>query len=87
MKSITFNFVLALSLSHLIGSMSHAGYVNGYFRKDGTYVSGHYKSDPNGTTADNYSTYRNSNPYGKQRDRNPYDPYSTTDDDSDTNDY
>lgn len=38
-------------------------YVNGYTRRDGTYVGGHYRSSPNGNFNDNYSTYGNTNPY------------------------
>jgi hypothetical protein len=38
-------------------------WVNGYFRSDGTYVPGHYRSDRNDTTLDNWSTYPNYNPY------------------------
>jgi hypothetical protein len=38
-------------------------YVNGYFKKDGTYVPGYYRSSPNGTNLDNYSTKGNVNPY------------------------
>jgi hypothetical protein len=38
-------------------------YVQGYTRKDGTHVEGHYRSAPNSTTADNFSTYGNINPY------------------------
>ncbi len=38
-------------------------WVNGYTRKDGTYVSGHYRSDRNYTNHDNYSTIGNVNPY------------------------
>lgn len=38
-------------------------YVNGYYRSNGTYVQGHYKTDPNSTVNDNYSTYPNVNPY------------------------
>lgn len=38
-------------------------YVNGYFRKNGTYVQPHYRTSPNGTTLDNYSTRGNVNPY------------------------
>jgi hypothetical protein len=38
-------------------------YVNGYYRDDGTYVRGYYKSSPNSTNYDNYSTYGNTNPY------------------------
>ena len=38
-------------------------YVRGYTRKDGTYVAPHYRSSPNRTQRDNYSTYGNYNPY------------------------
>lgn len=38
-------------------------YVNGYSRKDGTYVPSHYRSDRNDTTLDNWSTKGNTNPY------------------------
>lgn len=37
--------------------------VNGYFKSDGTYVAPHYRSSPNNTTLDNYSTKGNVNPY------------------------
>jgi hypothetical protein len=37
--------------------------VRGYVKKDGTYVAPHYRSSPNRTTADNWSTYPNVNPY------------------------
>jgi len=38
-------------------------YVNGYVKKDGTYVQPHYRAAPNSTTYDNYSTKGNINPY------------------------
>ncbi len=38
-------------------------HVNGYYRKDGTYVQPHYRTNPNSTVNDNYSTYPNVNPY------------------------
>jgi hypothetical protein len=38
-------------------------YVNGYCRKDGTCVQGYYRSSPNSTTTDNYSSQGNTNPY------------------------
>ena len=31
-------------------------HVNGYYRRDGTYVRGHHRTRPNSTTRDNYST-------------------------------
>lgn len=38
-------------------------YVNGYHRKDGTYVSHHYRSAPDGNFYNNWSTEGNINPY------------------------
>jgi hypothetical protein len=38
-------------------------WVNGYYRKDGTYVEGYYRTAPNSTKYDNYSTQGNINPY------------------------
>ncbi len=48
-------------------------YVRGYYKSDGTYVQPHYRSSPNSTTLDNWSTKGNINPYtGKLGTRNPY---------------
>ncbi len=41
-------------------------WVNGYYRKDGTYVQGYYSSSPNSTPYDNWSTQGNVNPYTGQ---------------------
>jgi hypothetical protein len=38
-------------------------YVSGYVRSNGTYVSGHFQTNPNGTRNDNYSTRGNINPH------------------------
>lgn len=48
-----------------IGAMADK-YTNGYVRKDGTYVQGHYSTNANGTRLDNYSTKGNLNPYTGQ---------------------
>ena len=37
--------------------------VKGYYRKDGTYVRPHYRTNPNSTNRDNYSTLGNTNPH------------------------
>jgi hypothetical protein len=65
-------------------------YVNGYYRKDGTYVRPHYRSAPDGNPYNNYSYPGNLNPYTgrvapgnpdtylRNYDSNPwrsYDPY------------
>lgn len=38
-------------------------YVDGYTRKDGTYVQGHWRSDPDNSPYNNYSYPGNTNPY------------------------
>jgi hypothetical protein len=45
------------------GSSSGSHYVAPHTTKNGTYVEGHYQSNPNSTKADNYSTKGNVNPY------------------------
>jgi hypothetical protein len=56
--------ITAVLLSSLVISAAYADtYVNGYNRRDGTYVQGHYRTDANSTYNDNYSTRGNYNPY------------------------
>jgi hypothetical protein len=38
-------------------------YNRGYFRQNGTYVPGHYQTNPNGSRLDNWSTEGNYNPF------------------------
>ncbi len=46
--------------------------VRGYFRRDGTYVRPHYRSDPDGNLFNNWSFPGNINPYtGKIAPGNP----------------
>lgn len=54
---------LALFLGLISLSAVADQFVNGYVRKDGTYVQPHWRSSPNGTKMDNYSTAGNVNPY------------------------
>lgn len=60
-------------------------YVQGYTKKDGTYVQGHYRTQSNDTVDDNYSTRGNTNPYNgnsgtKPRSyENPYKSYFDND--------
>jgi hypothetical protein len=37
--------------------------VNGYFHSNGTYVQPHYRSNPDSSFRNNWSTYPNINPY------------------------
>ena len=54
-------------------------YVGGYYKDNGTtYVQPHYRSTPNSTTLDNWSTKGNTNPYtGKKGTKSAYPSYST----------
>lgn len=62
MRLLIATLLLASSLS-----ASADQWVNGYTRQNGTYVQPHMRSNPNGTTLDNYSTRGNSNPYTGER--------------------
>lgn len=78
MKRLSLILMMCLS-THLSFSQVH---VNGYYKKNGTYVEPHYRSAPNSTKSDNYSTIGNVNPYtGKSGTVNPngsnYSSYTT----------
>ena len=63
-------------------------HVNGYFRSNGTYVQPHYRTSPNSTTYDNYSTKGNVNPYtGEKGYKDPYSSSSNSFGGSDSNVY
>ncbi|WP_193314182.1 MULTISPECIES: hypothetical protein [unclassified Xanthomonas] len=65
--------VLGLALALTAGSALAQTHVKGYYRSNGTYVQPHYRSAPNNTKLDNYSTQGNVNPYtGRQGTVNPY---------------
>lgn len=50
--------------------------VNGYVTKNGTYVAPHYRTAPDSTRLNNYSTQGNTNPYtGQSGTVNPYPVY------------
>jgi len=46
-------------------------YVNGYTRSDGTVVQGHWRSGPDSSYNNNYSTRGNTNPYTGQSGTQP----------------
>lgn len=63
----------------LIFGLSAQVLVNGYFKKNGTYVEPYYRTEPNSTLFDNYSTKGNVNPFtGKPGWIDPYSKYTTT---------
>lgn len=45
------------------GSNPNSHYVQPHTNSNGTYTSGHYQTNPNGTQMDNYGTRGNVNPY------------------------
>jgi hypothetical protein len=51
-------------------------YVKPYVRRDGTYVEGHMRSNPNAQRFDNYNSQGNTNPFTGQRgsERNEFSP-------------
>ena len=59
MKLIITAIIAAIGLS----TVSADVYVNPYFKKNGTYVQGHYRSNPDGNFYNNWSTKGNINPY------------------------
>ena len=66
--------IIIASLILVASSLAMAdNYTQGYVRKDGTYVEGHYKTAPDRNPYNNYSTQGNSNPYtGREGTRDPY---------------
>lgn len=76
---------LFLGLTFLSFTAFADNYVTPYTQLDGTNVQGHYRTDPNSTRNDNYSTRENVNPYtgeigSKPRDnevqQQQYSPYN-----------
>lgn len=66
--------ILILGFLGLFSFADAATRVKGYYRKStGTYVQPHYRSSPNSSRWDNWSTKGNTNPYtGKSGYTNPY---------------
>lgn len=72
MSSFKYAAVLAILMSAPVTAAA-SEYVEGHFRYDGTYVQPHYRSSPNGSRYDNYSSRGNVNPYtGNRGTVNPY---------------
>ena len=42
-------------------------YVEGYFKSNGTYVAPHYRSRPDNSFQNNYSSFGNTNPYTNKK--------------------
>lgn len=66
-----FFFSVAIGIALVLGALPSASiaadtYVDGYYRSNGSYVQPHYRSSPNNTSSDNWSTKGNYNPYTGQ---------------------
>jgi hypothetical protein len=67
--------ILALVLLASVITANAQGYhyVRPYYRHDGTFVQGHYQTNPDGNIYNNWSTYPNVNPFtGRQGTIRPY---------------
>lgn len=56
---VTMISIVSLALTMVVtifGATAYAGYVNGYYRSDGTYVRPHYRSNPDGVKWNNYGS-------------------------------
>lgn len=69
-KKVLFRGFIISSLFSIISaclpyavSVDAATYVKSYFRKDGTFVGAHFRSNPDHSFLNNYSTYGNINPF------------------------
>ncbi len=72
MKKISIALIALITVA-IFGSTCFAQVrVQGYTKKNGTYVAPHWRSSPNNTDRDNYSTKGNINPFtGREGTKNP----------------
>ena len=64
MKKLFFTLTLAFISQFTFGQSTV--YVGGHYKSNGTYVQPYYRTSPNNTVYDNWSTYPNVNPYTGQ---------------------
>ena len=81
MKKVFLLLAAALSFTAIFSQALEARdtYVRGYTRSDGTVVQPYYRTAPDNTINNNYSTYPNVNPYTGREGTvapNPYQPYA-----------
>ena len=71
MRLVSFFVVVVSALIFVSGTAFADVFVSGYIRSNGTYVMPHFRSNPDGITSNNWSTFPNINPYtgtiGKKR--------------------
>lgn len=61
MKKIVVSILIAMMTIVSVSAQTQK-YQKGYYKKNGTYVQGHYKTSPDRTNHNNYSTRGNRNP-------------------------
>jgi hypothetical protein len=68
MKKLIFSLLLFCFWTTIAFAQTNPNHVkvNGYYRNDGTYVQPHYRTAPNSTNRDNFSTKPNYNPYTRK---------------------
>lgn len=66
MKKLFLSLIAVCGISYLANAQSTT-YQSGYYRSNGTYVQGHYKTKRNNTNRDNYSTQDNYNYYNNTK--------------------
>tara|TARA_Y100001970_G_C14250949_1_gene871827 strand:+ start:1578 stop:1871 length:294 start_codon:yes stop_codon:yes gene_type:complete len=73
MKNMIFGIIGSLMIFGATDMAQADVWVNGHYKNNGTYVQPHYRSSPNSSRLDNWSTRGNTNPYTGQRGyNNPY---------------
>ena len=72
MKKLFFFIVFLFAAANSFAQV----YVQGHTRSNGTYVEGYYRTNPNTTRNDNYSTIGNTNPYTGSVGTKPADSYT-----------
>lgn len=66
-------FIFLAVLFCFVDSFAKDVLVKGHYRRDGTYVQPYYRTSPDSTKLNNFSTKGNVNPYtGKEGTVNPY---------------
>lgn len=67
MKYLIYVTVLFITKSSFCQTNPSHTYQNGYVKKDGKYVNGHYKTTKNKTEKDNFVSKPNYNPYNGKK--------------------
>lgn len=70
--------IIALILLTSVSGYAKSTYVSGHYRNNGSYVQPHYRSAPDSSKTNNWSSKGNYNPYTGQS--GTKDPYSSNDD-------